>query len=77
METSFEFLTTGKAGRGVQRHLPDEVKVLSSSRISATFSFHCEPLGCPYGFERKGFFEMQVDPSEMKKWLKFMRKSTQ
>lgn len=26
METSFEFLTTGKAGRGVQRHWPDEIK---------------------------------------------------
>lgn len=26
METSFEFLTAGKAGRGVQRHWPDEIK---------------------------------------------------
>ncbi|MBD8689954.1 MULTISPECIES: IS66-like element accessory protein TnpA [unclassified Rhizobium] len=26
METSFEFLTTDKVGRGVQRHWPDEIK---------------------------------------------------
>jgi transposase len=39
METSFEFLTTGKAGRGAQRHWPDEVKakiVSESLRPGAT-----------------------------------------
>lgn len=39
METSFEFLTTGKAGRGVQRHWPDEIKakiVSESLRPGAT-----------------------------------------
>lgn len=39
METSFEFLTTGRAGRGVQRHWPDEVKaeiVSASLRPGAT-----------------------------------------
>ncbi|TWD51217.1 hypothetical protein FB480_105180 [Agrobacterium vitis] len=40
METSFEFLTTGKAGRGVQRHWPDEVKRLrlSSSHVRRALS---------------------------------------
>ncbi|WP_245445482.1 IS66-like element accessory protein TnpA (plasmid) [Agrobacterium rosae] len=39
METSFEFLTTGRAGRGVQRHWPDEIKakiVSESLRPGAT-----------------------------------------
>jgi hypothetical protein len=29
--------------------------LLSFSRICATFSFHADPPGCPYGFDKKRF----------------------